>query len=172
MFNFNFMKKLHDVFMKTAFLLAEKSKCVSHHVGAVIVKDNRIISMGYNGTPPGLPNCDELFDKDNFNREEHSKWSADNEIHGELNALMFSAKYDIEVNECDLYTTISPCNDCLKSICMSGIKNVYYLYEYDREKLNPALLKKVNVERVPEANEIKEWVEKLGLLYVPKQRKK
>jgi dCMP deaminase len=45
------MSKMHDVFMKTAFLFAEKSKCVSHHVGAVIVKDDRIISVGYNIAP-------------------------------------------------------------------------------------------------------------------------
>lgn len=53
-------KKLSDFFIKTAFLLAENSNCVSHHVGAVIVKDNRIISMGYNGAPPGLPNCSDV----------------------------------------------------------------------------------------------------------------
>ena len=59
------MAKTHDVFMKTAFLFAEQSKCVSHHVGAVIVKNNRIISTGVNGTPPDLPNCCDIFDKDN-----------------------------------------------------------------------------------------------------------
>lgn len=158
-------KKLSDFFIKTAFLLAENSNCVSHHVGAVIVKDNRIISMGYNGAPPGLPNCSDIFNKTDFIREEHSKWSADNEIHAEMNALMFAAKHNVEVDGCDLYATISPCNDCLKNITMSGIKNVYYLYKYDRVKMNTILLRKVNVEEVPNAENLKKWVEKNNLLY-------
>jgi dCMP deaminase len=161
------MSKLHDVFMKTAFLIAKKSKCVSHHVGAVIVKDNRIITMGYNGTPPGLTNCCEVFDKDGFDRHEHHKWSSDNEIHAEMNAIMFAAKNNVEINECDIYVTISPCNYCLKNICMTGIRNVYYLYEYDGSVLNPELLKEVSVGVVPGAEEIKKFVEKNNLLYVP-----
>ncbi|HPI82018.1 MAG TPA: deaminase [Candidatus Paceibacterota bacterium] len=163
------MAEMHDKFMKTAFLFAEESKCVSYHVGAVIVKDKRIISIGYNGTPPGLPNCDEVFDKDNFDREAHHHWSKDNEIHAEMNALAFAAKTNIETEGADMYITTSPCNDCLKNISMTGIKNVYYLYLYDKIELNPALLKVVNVQEVPGAEEIKEWVERNNLNYKPKQ---
>jgi dCMP deaminase len=162
--------KMHDTFMKVAFEFASKSKCVSHHVGAVIVRDGRIVVTGYNGSPPNLPNCCDIFDKDNFNREEHSKWSDDNEIHAELNLINFAAKYGIEIDGCDMYTTISPCNQCLKNIVMAGIKNVYYLYLYDRIELNPSLLRKVNVQEVPGAIEIMKWVEKNNLLYIPLQR--
>jgi dCMP deaminase len=165
------MAEMHDVFMKTAFLFAEKSKCVSHHVGAVIVKNKRIISVGYNGTPPNLPNCCDVFDKDNFDREVHHKWQQSNEIHAEMNAIGFAAKQGEDVDGCDLYTTISPCNDCLKNLSMTGIKNVYYLYLYDKIDLNPALLKIVNVLEVPGAEKIKEFVNLNELLYVPKQRK-
>jgi len=164
------MKKAHDLFIKTAFIFAEESKCVSYHVGAVVVKNNRIISTGINGSPPNLPNCCDLFDKDNFDREEHSKWSDDNEIHGEMNAILFAAKKGESIDGCDLYTTVSPCNECLKNITMTGIKNVYYLYLYDRIKLNPILLKKVNVQEVPNAEELKKWVEKFGLLYKPDRK--
>jgi dCMP deaminase len=162
---------MHDVFMKTAFLFAEKSKCVSHHVGSVIVRDGRIISTGYNGTPPGLTNCCDVFDPDNFNREDHHHWSNDNELHAEANALVFAAKHNVEVDNCDLYVTITPCNNCLKLISASGIKNIYYLYKYDKMDMNPELLKKVNVQEVPGAEEIKEWVNHNNLLYVPKQRR-
>lgn len=165
------MSEMHDVFMKTAFLVASKSHCVSHHVGAVIVKDKRIITIGYNGTPPGLPNCSEHFDSLNFDREEHHKWSKDHEIHAEMNAIAFAAKHDVQVDGCDIYVTISPCNDCLKNLCMTGIKNVYYLYLYDKIDLNPELLKIVNVKEVPGAEEIKEFVEKNNLLYKPNNRK-
>ena len=122
------------------------------------------------GTPGGMPNCCDIFDKDNFDRKLHSPWSDDNEIHAEMNALMFAARYPVEVEGCDMYTTLSPCNECLKNISMTGIKNVYYLYLYDRVKINPALLEKVNVQEVPNAKELKKWVEDRGLLYVPKQR--
>jgi dCMP deaminase len=164
------MSKMHDVFMKTAFLFAEKSKCVSHHVGAVIVKDDRIISVGYNGTPPGMKNCCEVFNPDNFDRKEHHKWSSDNEIHAEMNAIAFAAKTNIETSDADIYVTISPCNYCLKNITMTGIKNVYYLYPYDGSEVNPALLEKVNVQEVPGAPELKAWVEMNDLLYIPTQR--
>lgn len=159
------MKKLHEIFIKTAFIWSNESKCVSQHVGAVIVKDGRIISTGYNGTPSGLPNCCDKFDKNAFNKYEHSKWSDDNEIHAEMNALMFAVKYNVEVEGCDLYTTISPCNECLKNISMTGIKNIYYLYLYERIPFNPILLKKVNVQEVQNAPELKKWVEKNNLLY-------
>lgn len=165
------MAEMHDVFMKTAFLVAEKSHCVSHHVGAVIVKNKRIIAMGYNGTPPGLPNCSEHFDPENFDREEHHKWSKDNEIHAEMNAIAFSAKHNVEIDGCDIYVTISPCNDCLKNLSMTGIKNIYYLYLYDKIDLNPELLRIVNVQEVPGAREIKDFVEKNNLLHIPTQRK-
>lgn len=160
---------MHDKFMKTAFLFADESKCVSHHVGAVIVKDKRIVSIGYNGTPPDLPNCCEVFDPEGFDREEHHKWSKDNEIHAEMNAIGFAAKKGEDIEGCDMYVTVSPCNDCLKNICATGIANVYYLYLYDKIDLNPALLKKVNVQQVPGAEYIKSWVEKNNLYYVPKQ---
>lgn len=163
-------KHNHDLFIKTAFEWAAESKCVSHHVGAVIVKDRRIISTGYNGTPPDLPNCCDVFDKDNFSRVKHIDWSKDHEIHAEMNAIMFAAKEGKAIDGCDLYCTISPCNECLKNIAMSGIRNVYYLYLYDRIELTPAMLKKVNVQEVPNAEYLKDWVVKNDLLYIPKQR--
>ena len=122
--------KFQDYFMKSAFLLAEHSHCVSYHVGAVIVKDMRIISMGYNGSPAGSENCDEHFDCNNFDRKEHMKWSDQNEIHAEMNALAFAAKNGLEVDGCDLYVTMTPCNHCLKNIAVTGIKNVYYFFKY------------------------------------------
>ena len=165
------MSQMHDVFMKTAFLFAEKSHCVSHHVGAVIVKNGRIIVTGYNGTPEDLPNCDEVFNKENFDREAHHLWSKDNEVHAEMNAISFASKNDVNTDGADMYVTISPCNECLKNAIPAGSKNIYYLYLYDKINLNPTLLKKVNVQEVPGAKEIKEFVEKNNLLYISSSRK-
>ena len=142
------MKKDHEFFIKVAALFASKSKCVKKHVGAVIVKDNRIISVGYNGTSPGLKNCNEVFDENNFDPVEHRKWSLDNEIHAEMNAILYAAKNGNKIDGCDMYVTLHPCNNCLKNITMSGIKNVYYLDDYVHDNPNPELLKKVNVQKV------------------------
>ena len=160
---------MHDVFMKTAFLFAEKSHCVSYHVGAVIVKNGRIIVTGYNGTPEDLPNCDEVFNKDNFDRDARHAAQTENII--SMNAISFAAKNDVNTDGADMYVTISHCNDCLKNAIPAGIKNIYYLYLYDKINLNPTLLKKINVQEVPGAKEIKEFVEKNNLLYISSQRK-
>lgn len=117
-------------FLDVASRLAEESHCISLHVGAVIVRDKRIISMGYNGTPEGLPNCDTQFAKNVFKRKEHHFWSLINEIHAEMNALMYAAKNGIPVQDCTIYVTHKPCNECMKNISQSGIKRVVYLNDY------------------------------------------
>ena len=68
---------MKNFFLKTAYLLGKQSKCVSKQVGAIIVKDNRIISTGYNGTPAGFQNCSEHFPfyDSNLDREKHHIWS-------------------------------------------------------------------------------------------------
>ena len=84
------------VFIKIAKTIAELSKCVSHQVGCIIVKDDRIISMGYNGTPAKYTNCNEKFST-YTSREEHHKWSKTHEIHAELNAILYAAKNGISI---------------------------------------------------------------------------
>jgi dCMP deaminase len=158
------IEKFQNFFMKTAFLLAEHSHCVSFHVGAVIVRDSRIISMGYNGTPPGTKNCDDQFDCRKFDREDHTKWSNQNEIHAEMNALAFAAKNGLEIDGSDMYVTISPCNHCLKNIVMAGIKNVYYYSKYDKSDLSPGITEKINL--IHFVNEdLKSFIEGNKLLY-------
>ena len=119
-------------FMITALNLGKLSKCVSKKVGAIIVKDNRIISMGYNGTPRGVKNCCEIFDANNFDREEHHNWSRNSEIHAEMNAIIFAAKNGISIDGATMYVSLEPCRDCIKNICQAGITKIYYNEEYDK----------------------------------------
>lgn len=121
-------------FLKTAQLLAEESKCISLHVGAVIVKDYRIISMGYNGTVTTAMNCDEALDENLFTLDTHSSWSDAHEIHAEMNAIMFAAKNGIALKDATLYCTHEPCDQCLKNIIQTGIKKVIYINPYKKEK--------------------------------------
>jgi len=119
----------HNSFLNIAQEIAETSNCVSLKVGCVIVKDQRIISTGYNGTPAGYINCGDLFSE---RCDAHRLWSINHEIHAEMNAIIFAAKCGIPIDAADLYTTISPCNNCLKHMKQSGIKNVFYRDKYYR----------------------------------------
>ena len=105
--------------MNIAKEVSTLSHCVRFKVGAVLVKDGNIISMGYNGTPAGLDNCCE---KDNV--------TLPHVIHGEVNAILKAAKTGISVDGGTLYLTLSPCLDCSKLILQSGIKRVVYLIAY------------------------------------------
>lgn len=121
----------HQIFLNVAQELSKLSHCVSHKVAAVIVKDGRILSTGINGTPKGFKNCDEVFPEKGFNRAEHHKFSEDFEIHAELNAILFAAKNDISIDGADMYINLQPCKNCLKAICNSGIKNIWFSEKYD-----------------------------------------
>lgn len=138
--------------MQMAYLISQESKCVSWKVGALIVKDGRVISTGYNGTPPGAVNCcdhakEQGWIKMRYNpipphnnitilqpecRSAHSAWSAENEIHAELNAIIFAARNGLSIEGATLYTTLCPCKDCAKAIAVSGIKKLVYCEEYDK----------------------------------------
>ena len=111
--------------METARIWAERSTCNRLKVGSVIEKEGRIISLGYAGSPQGLPHClDEgcIIDK--------LREGCVRTLHSELNSLCFAAKNGISVNGATMYVTISPCIDCAKVIVASGIKRIYYDQEY------------------------------------------
>jgi len=148
---------MKNFFLKTAYLLGQESKCVSKQVGCVIAKDKRIISTGYNGTPPGFKNCNEVFDKDNFDREEHHKWSKIYEIHAEMNALAYAARNDIGIDGAELYTILQPCDDCLKNIIAAGIKKIYYVIPYDKASLDNKLWSKIENEMVIDSK-LNKWL--------------
>lgn len=123
--------KLDSFYLKTAILLANESSCISKKVGCVIVKDGKIISMGYNGTPAGFTNCNDHFNNV-LNIETHHLWSNIHEIHAEMNAILYAAKSGISILDSTLYCTLHPCNNCLKNIIQTGIKRIVYLDEYHK----------------------------------------
>jgi len=132
-------KKLDNLFMEIAEKFSELSHCIMYKVGCVLVKDERIISVGYNGTLPGMDNCDDMDwidETDNFGndrREQHYKWSAANEIHSEMNAILYAAKMGIELKNTTLYSTVKPCKHCMKNLLQVGIIRVVYKYPYDKD---------------------------------------
>ncbi len=112
-------KKIDKTYMRMTLEWATQSYCKRAKVGALIVKDNRIISDGYNGTPSGFENKCEIGDR--------TKWEV---LHAEANAILKCAKHGTSCNDATLYLSMSPCKNCSKLIHQSGIKRVVYLDNY------------------------------------------
>ena len=117
--------------MAMARTFAGLSKCVSFQVGCLIIKDRRVISCGYNGTPTGHVNCCDIFDRKAFSRKEHHNFADRYEIHAEMNALLFAAREGIVVSGSTLYCTLQPCQQCLKNVVQAGVVRIVYVDEYD-----------------------------------------
>lgn len=117
-----------DIYMELALNLAPRSHCVKAQVGAVLAKDTRIISLGYNGPPAGTYNCDEVWPHEGCARD--SKGSCSLALHAEQNAILYAAKNNVSMQGSTLYVTLSPCIACARVIFTIGIKKVFYLNSY------------------------------------------
>ena len=123
--------KWDSTFMEIASLFAGHSSCIKRKVGAILVKDLRILSTGYNGTPVNFINCDEYFM--NGGELSHHDFHECYEIHAEQNCLAFAAKNGVSTKDCILYVTTAPCVNCAKLIIASGIKEVIYRDVYKND---------------------------------------
>jgi len=138
-----------DIYMNLAVDLAARSHCVRAQVGAVLTKDTRIISIGYNGPPSGTHNCDEEWPDTGCARD--SRGSCSLALHAEENAILYAARNGSKVEGGTLYTTLSPCIACARLILSSGIKLVIYKDSYAAYKGLPSdegvdFLKRFGVE--------------------------
>ena len=136
-----------EYFIKIADLTSKRSNCIKRQVGCIIVKDNRILSLGYNGTPQNTLNCYEggCLRCSNKNLTAGSNLDLCMCIHAEENALLFTSKQDLE--DSILYVTLSPCIGCVKKILQCKIKKVVYIEEYspDLDKIAQDILIKHNI---------------------------
>jgi dCMP deaminase len=136
-------KKWIDAFMDTAERFAQLSSAKRLQVGAVVVKDNRIISIGYNGMPSGWTNeCEDLYHGEDDTVYTKTK---DEVIHAEANAILKLAKSNEGGDGADLFCTHAPCIHCAKLIYGAGIKKIYYRDTY-RDTLGIDFLEKCNIE--------------------------
>ena len=122
-------QKLKQAYMKTAETFAELSHARRLHVGAIVVKDDRIISIGYNGMPAGWDNnCeDQTYDEDGFHITLKTKPEV---LHAETNAIAKLAKSNESGLGATMFITHAPCLDCAKLIYQSGIGSVLYRNTY------------------------------------------
>ena len=121
-----------DIYMELAVNLAKRSHCIKKHVGAVLTKDTRIISIGYNGPPAGTHNCDVEFPSEGCARD--SKGSCSLALHAEQNAILYAVKNNTSVEGSTLYVTLAPCLACARIIFSMGISKVVYLFSYAEYK--------------------------------------
>lgn len=126
-------------YMNIADAVRQKASCDKRLVGAVVVRGNRIVSTGYNGTPEGMDNCN----KSGCYRCAHPElWDSGKGydvcicVHAEQNALLTAARFGIGVEDADVYSTLAPCFGCMKELLQARIRRVYYLGEF---KVEPEL---------------------------------
>jgi len=143
-------EKLDRIFMEIAEKFSELSHCISYQVGCILIRDERIISVGYNGTLPGVINCDELkwMGSLESNIEDHHKWSAANEIHAEMNAILYAAKVGIPLDNSTLYSTVKPCQHCMKNLLQAGVKRIVYKYPYDKEAIGDTVNEFIKINNI------------------------
>ena len=131
-----------DYFMDITRLVARRSTCIRRQVGAIVVKDKRILATGYNGVPTGLPHCEDV----GCIREQNKIPSGQRHelcrgLHAEQNTIIQAAFHGIRINGATLFCTTLPCSICLKMLINAGIREIFYEQGYP-DDLAHSLLEK------------------------------
>jgi dCMP deaminase len=120
-----------DYFMDITVLVGKRSTCTRRWVGAVIVKDKRILTTGYNGAPSGIRHCLEVGClREQLNVASGERHELCRGIHAEQNAIIQAAYHGVSIKGATLYCTNLPCSICAKMIINAGIKTIYFLDGY------------------------------------------
>jgi dCMP deaminase len=142
-----------EYFMELACVIARRSTCLRRQMGALLVRDRRILTTGYNGAPAGLPHCEEL----GCRREELGIPSGQRPelcraLHAEQNAIIQAALHGVNTRGSALYCTNQPCAICAKMLINAGVVRVVYEGDYPdelaREMLDQAGIELVRLERL------------------------
>jgi dCMP deaminase len=142
-----------EYFLRIARLVAERSTCERRKVGAVLVRDKRILATGYNGAPHGLPHCDEAGClRTTLGIKPGQRIEICRGIHAEQNAIVQAATFGINVTGARVYCTHQPCITCAKILINSGVREIFVSETYPdrlaRKMLRDAGVKLRTVRRV------------------------
>lgn len=121
-------------FKEIVQITATRSPCERLQVGCLLIKDNRIVAQGYNGFLAGCKHESHI-------RDGHEVAT----IHAEQNTIVDCAKRGVSCNECDAYITHYPCFNCCKLLLSSGIKNIFYINDYNNDDLVENYCREINV---------------------------
>jgi len=129
---------LDEYFLEIAFVVGKRSTCLRNNVGAVVVRDKRILSIGYNGAPSGMEHCLEIgCIRDLEKIPSGTQQEKCRAVHAEQNAIIQAAIHGVNVSGATIYCTHQPCILCTKMIINSNIKRVVYATLYpDTDSLN------------------------------------
>lgn len=134
--------------MEIAHLVAKRSTCLRRQVGAVIVKDRRILTTGYNGAPAGVPHCAEVGClREQLGVPSGERHELCRAIHAEQNAIVQAAYHGVSLNGGICYTTVQPCSLCAKMLINAGIKCIIFQGDYP-DALTQELLTAAGVETI------------------------
>jgi len=137
---------IDEYFLKIATVVAERSTCRRHHVGAVAVRDKHILTSGYNGAPSGLKDCLELGClRDELNIESGTRHEICRGIHAEQNVIIQAALHGVDLTGATIYVTHSPCILCAKMLVNAKIKRFVTFGNYADESFRD-LFKEAKIE--------------------------
>ncbi|MCK4696323.1 MAG: cytidine/deoxycytidylate deaminase family protein [Candidatus Cloacimonetes bacterium] len=136
----------HKYFMEMAFLASERSTCLRRKVGAIVVKNNQVISTGYNGAPKRVRHCSETGClRKQMNIPSGERHELCRGIHAEQNAIIQAAIYGSSLQDAAIYTTNQPCIICSKMIINAEISDIYIADKYP-DKLAQEMLEEAGVQ--------------------------
>ena len=131
--------------MDITHLVAKRSTCIRRQVGAILVKDKRVLATGYNGAPSGIAHC---IDVGCFREKNKVPSGERHELcrgsHAEQNAIVQAATYGIPIKDASLFCTNLPCSICIKMIINAGIKTIFYQEGYP-DSLSEELIKEAGI---------------------------
>jgi len=134
-----------EYFMEMAQLVSSRSTCLRRKVGAVIVKEKRVLSTGYNGSPKGTKHCEELgCIRVKMNVPSGTRHELCRGVHAEQNAVTQAAYFGVSVDGATIYTTTYPCSMCAKILINAGIREIIYSEGYE-DDLSKDLLKEAGI---------------------------
>ena len=122
-------------FMRITKLVATRSSCLRRSVGAVLVKDKRILATGYNGAPAGMAHCEEAGClRDQLHIPSGERHELCRGLHAEQNAIIQAARQGAEIKDSTLYCTTAPCSLCAKMLINAGVTRIVYEGSYPDER--------------------------------------
>ncbi|WP_147822244.1 deoxycytidylate deaminase [Salidesulfovibrio onnuriiensis] len=134
-----------EYFMSIAHLVAQRSTCLRRAVGAIAVKDKRVVATGYNGVPSQVPHCEEVgCIRETMNVPSGQRHELCRGLHAEQNVIIQAATHGLSLQGCDIYCTTQPCLICTKMLINVGAQNIYYAEHYPDE-LAEAMLAEAGV---------------------------
>ena len=139
----------HEYFVAITKQVATRSTCLRRKVGAILVKDKRILTTGYNGAPKGVKNCLEvgICMREELGVPSGERHEICKGLHAEQNALLQAAYHGVSIKDSTMYCTTQPCIMCSKMIINAGIRKIYYLEDYP-DPLSIQILDEAGVEYI------------------------